>query len=193
MAISAEPSTFEFTRDWLVSSDAFVRDAMGAESLALDDSRDEARARIHREEAYDEPNSEEETEDEPDPPPSVNARPRAIIITRGDTRKRVGTGTWSGEGQLLVCMEVPIPAEYLLNHADGTPTQNAAKFANAQEWAADLCKRIRDELLETSGQGDQNGTPYLNAVNVDIFVPPSYPEDGEPADYMAWIYEVTWK
>lgn len=191
MPISTESSTFEYCRDWLVSSDCFVRDAMGAELPALDDARNEARARIHREEAYDQPNEEEENETAPDLPPSVNDRPRAIVITRNNDRERVGTGTWGGRGQLLVCLEVPIPTEHLIADGD-TEAQKAAKFAATHVWADQLAHTIRLELMATSGIGDQDGTRYLNATKINLFVAPGFPEDGEFDSYMAWIYEVEW-
>lgn len=192
MTISTESSTFEYTRDWLASSQCFVRDAMLAEAVDLDGSRDEARARIHREEADDSPNEDEATEDTPDLPAPVNARPRAIIITRSDERRRVGTGTWGGSGTLLVCVEVLIPEEHKLLAADDDAESRASKHAAALAWANQLCGTIRNELMETSGQGDQNGTPYLNARDINLLVPPGYPEDGEDDDYMAWVYEVNW-
>jgi hypothetical protein len=45
--------------------------------------------------------------------------------------------------------------------------------------------------MATSGQG-LGSTPYLNAQDITIYLPPAEPEFGEDRDYMAWIYEVQW-
>lgn len=185
-------STFEFCRDWLVSSETFVRLAMGADAVDLDGARDQARARIHREENYIEPDEAEEGESAPDLPAPVNDRPWAIVITRDNERSQVGTGTWSGTGQLLVCLEVLTPTEHLPD-ANDTQTDKSTKVASAHEWASRLCEMIRRELMATSGQGSADGRPYLNARDIGLYVAPGFAEDGEPGNYMAWIYEVTWR
>lgn len=192
MTVSTEPSTFEFTRDWLVSSEAFVRDAMLADALSLDESRDQARARIHREEALDEANEDGASETAPNSPPPIASRPRAIVITRDDSRTIAGTGTWGGRGVLLVCIEVITPEEYREKAADDNAAARAEKFAGRKLWARRLCNTIRLELLGTSGRGDANGVPYLNARRIDIYVQPNDPEDGESTNWMAWVYEVEW-
>lgn len=192
MTISTESSTFEFTRDWLVSSECFVRDAMLADAVDLDGSREQARLRIHREETDDSPNEDEESASTPDLPAPVHARPRAIVITRGDERRRVGTGTWGGSGTLLVCLEVLIPDAHKIKAADDDAETRASKYAAALEWANQTCNTIRTELEATSGRGDQDGTPYLSAKDINLLVPPGYPEEGENEDYMAWVYEVNW-
>lgn len=191
MAVSTRPSTFEFTRDWLVSSETFVREAMGATATSQDEARDEARARIHREEALDEPDDEEADDGEQRPP--ICPPPRVMIITRANTRKRVGTGTWAGSGQLLVAIEALVPEVHRLNGADDDVDTKREKFAARKAWGMQLCEAIRDELLTTSGRGDQNGTPYLNATDVNIHLPPSDPEAGEDDGYIGFIYEVEWR
>jgi hypothetical protein len=112
MPVSTDPSTFEFTCNWLVSSETFVRDVMGATELDLDSARDTARARIHFEECLDAPNEDEEPESAPDLPPAINSRPRAIVITARDERTEVGIQTWAGSGTLLIDVEVPVPDAY---------------------------------------------------------------------------------
>lgn len=193
MTISTEPSTFEFARDWLVSSEAFVRDLMGVVVPDLDGARDAARARIHREEIEDAPEVEEAGETAPDLPPPVDDRPWAIIGTRSDTRRRVGTQTWAGEGELLIELEVNIPAEYIVG-PDDTTASMVAKLKAVRLWVRQLSETIRKELLETSGQGAVDGTPYLNATDIDYEQTPNFPEDNDanPLGWMGWSYLVRW-
>lgn len=170
-----------------------MRDVMRSVEVDIDSARATAMARIHREEARDEPNEDEENETAPDQPPSVNARPRVLVITKADTRKRVGAGSWSGSGELLVCVEALIPEEYLTNEADENAAELSAKHKAALEWASRLCKTVRCELQETSGRGDAQGNPYLNAENIDVYLAPCYPDEEEDQNYIAWIYSVQWR
>lgn len=194
MTISEESSTFEFARDWLVSSEALVRDAFGIDLENLDESRDAARLRIHSEEANDEPNEAEANETTPDLPPSVNSRPRAIVRTESDRRRRAGTGTWAGEGELLIDVEVDLPAEFVINPADDTNADWAEKFKGAREWARRLSDTIRTELMDTSGSHDGDGAPYLNATDIDFEQRPSFAENEDPNQFtwMGWTYRVPW-
>jgi hypothetical protein len=193
MPIDEENSTFEFCRDWLVSSDTFVRVAMGVDVLDLDGARDAARARIHDEEAYDVPDEAEANETAPDLPPSVNCRPRAIVATEADRRRVVGTGTIGGDGELLITVEVLLPEAYVIN-GDDTAQAAAAKFKAGRQWMRRLCKTIRNELLETRGSHDGDGAPYLNARDVDIEAQTAFPVDSEddPNSWIGWIYRVPW-
>ena len=193
MPISYEPSTFEFTRDWLLSSDTFVRDAMGATALALDDARDEARARIHDEEAYDEADEAEANETAPDLPPSVNPRPRAIVRTNTNTQRRNGLATWRGEGELLLLVEVNVPEAYVPTSTDTTQAK-AAKFSERRQWARRLAETIREELKATSGLGSVDGVPYLNASEIEYDQMPNVGEDAEAdaESWMGWAWRVAW-
>lgn len=193
MTISTEPSTFEFARDWLVSSEALVRDLMGITVPDLDGARDAARARIHREEIEDAPEVEEAGETAPDLPPPVDDRPWAIIGTRSDTRRRVGTQTWGGEGELVIQLEVPLPADYIVG-PDDTTSIKVEKLKGARLWARRLAETIRDELRATSGAGAVDGTPYLNATDIDFEQTPNFPEDSDadPLGWMGWAYLVRW-
>jgi hypothetical protein len=193
MPVSTEPSTFEFCRDWLVSSSTFVRDVMLAEAVSLDESRDEARARIHREEALDEFNEDEESEHTPDDPPPVANRPRCIIRTVEDNRRRAGTATWAGNGRLAVDVEVIVPEAYRTNYADDNATIRAQKFVDRKQWARRLADTIRLELHATSGIGE-GATPYLNGKIVGFVTPPNDPEHEERDKliWMGWTWDVTW-
>jgi hypothetical protein len=190
--ISTEPSTFEFTRDWLVSSETFIRDAMGSTAVDLDTARDEARARIYEEEALDESNEPAEGETTPDAPPSVASRPRAIVITESNEAKIVGTATSAESGSLLIDIEIPVPDEFKLDFADDTPEDRATAFKARKLWERQLWSTIRRELLATRGQGDEQGNPYLNAMNINGR-PPADPEPGEGTDWIGWTFEVPWK
>lgn len=192
MAISTAPSTFEYTRDWLASSECFVRDAMGATAVELDVAREQAKARIHREEALAEPNETEESETAPDLPPPVDGRPLAIVISRENRRRRNGTGNWAGNGLLFIGIEIPVPAAYRGIHGKHTPVERSERFKARKEWAKQLCLTILNELRDTSGRDDGAGNPYLNAVDINIEVEPSDPEEGEPEDYVGFAYEVEW-
>lgn len=192
MTISTEASTFEYAREWLLSSDCFLREAMLADAPTLDASREQARARIHREETDDRPNEEDENDTAPDAPPPVNARPRVIIVTRENRRRLVGTATWAGSGALLICVEVLIPEAYQVNEADDSAATKTEKLASGLQWARQLHDTIQLELMETNGKGAQDGTRYLNVIEFSEYVPPSYAEEGESRDYIAWIDEVNW-
>lgn len=194
MPISTESSTFEFAREWLLSSDTFLVDAMGATAGDLDGRRDETRPRIHSEEAYDEPDDAQENETAPDLPPSPNARPRAIVTTQSNTRRRNGIGTWRGEGELLISLEVLVPEEMVALPGTDTIQEIAAKFVAVREWARQLSETIADELRATSGIGSADGKPYLNASDVDFETMPNFPEDAEDDlfGWMGWTYRVAW-
>lgn len=192
MPISTESSTFEFTRDWLVSSDTFNRDGMGATAVDIDTARDEARARIYEEEALDESNLAEEGETAPDAPPSVASRPRAIVRTASNEAKIVGTATSAESGTLLIDIEVPVPDEFKLDYADDEPDDRYTTFKARKQWAKQLWSTIRRELLATRGQGDEQGNPYLNAMGVNG-LPPADPETGEEGDWIGWTFEVPWR
>jgi hypothetical protein len=193
MPVAETSSTFEYCRDWLVSSDLFVRDAMQADALSIDDARDQARARIHPQEALDESNEDEVDDGDTLDPPAIAPPPRSVIIMRANTRKRLGTATWGGSGQLLVTVEVLVPEEYRIVRPDDKPAVRLEKFAARKLWGTRLCEQIRLELLATSGKGDANGTPYLNATDVNVFLEPSDPEEGEAVDFIGFIYEVEWR
>src|SRR4051812_48056700 len=112
MTLTTTASTFEYARDWLVSSDTFLRDILLADEVDLDSARASARLRIHREEALDKPDEEEAGEAAPDAPPPFDARPRAIIKLGDDSRQLVGTGTYAGSGTLHVMVEAIVPEAY---------------------------------------------------------------------------------
>lgn len=194
MPISTEPSTFEFACSWLVSSETFCRDAMGATAVDLDTMRQQALARIHDEEAFEEADDEDENETAPDVPPPLDDRPRTIIRTQDNERKRVGTGTWAGRGTLLVGIEVIVPAD-LRPSVDDDMAARVAKFKARKTWARQLWRTIKSELRATSGQGDGQGNPYLNATDVNG-LPPAEPEvleGGDNANWMGWTFEVPWR
>lgn len=195
MPVSEESTTFEYTRDWLASSETFVRDAMGiVEPVDLDGARDAAKLRIHDEETNDEPDEAEANEDTPDLPAPVNSRPRAIVHTESNRRRRAGTGTWAGEGELLIDIEVNLPAEFVINPADDDHSEWADKFKVARTWARQLCETIRQELMETSGSHDGDGAPYLNATDIDLEQMPAFADNAEPGQFtwMGWTYRVPW-
>lgn len=195
MTVSTDPSTFEYTQNWLASSDCFVRDAMGIATVDPTAAREEAKLRVHCEESLAEPNEEEEDEHDPDLPPPVDARPLAIVISKEDSRHEAGTGSWSGRGRLFIGVEVLVPEEYRADH-NATAAEKATTFKARKQWARRLCNTIRLELLVTKGQGDAAGNRYLNARDVDIEVFPGDPEEGEDStpdrQYIAWAYEVPW-
>jgi len=192
MSISTEPSTFEFAVNWLLSSEAFVRDAMGADAVDLDSARDQARARIHDEEAIDEPNEDEQNTMAPDQPPAVNDLPRTVIRNQSYERRVVGTGTWASRGVLEINVEVLVPEAYQINYADDSPETRAEKFANRKQWARRLWKTIASELEATRGLGDAQGNPYLNATAING-LPPADPEHNEiRKDWIGFVFEVPW-
>lgn len=192
MPIDETDSTFEYAANWLVSSETFMRDAMWADAVDLDTARSQAKARIYSEEALQDPNEDQAGDSAPDLPPPVNSRPLAVVITESDERRRVGTGTWSGRGELTIVVEVPVPEQYLALRGSQTPAEIAARFTNRKQWARRLCRTIRDELRATSGRDDGAGNPYLNATDVHIKTPPSDPETQEDQDYIGWEYAVPW-
>jgi hypothetical protein len=189
MPVSSEPSTFEYARDWLVSSETFVRDAMLADLPGLDESRDQARLRIHREEAIDEPDEEQAAE--AGVLPAIDSRPRAWIRTIENRRRKVGTGTFAGSGRLAINVEVIVPEEYRVNEADDDSETKAEKIRGRKEWARRLCDTIKAELHYTSGLGDADGTPYLNGTIESEDIIPSEPEVGA-VDWMGWVWNVDW-
>ncbi|MBW3543448.1 MAG: hypothetical protein KY476_24615 [Planctomycetes bacterium] len=193
MAISTEPSTFEYAQNWLVSSEAFCRDAMGADALDLDTARNEARKRIHRDEVLAEPNDDAQAAHAPDLAPPVDSRPLAIVIERDNQRTRIGTGSWRAKGLLAIAVEVVVPQKYLFDADADDAATKAQKFKDRKTWATQLSETIRSELLGTSGRGDAQGNAYLNAERVDVYVPPSDPEPEEDQGYVFWMYEVEWR
>lgn len=194
MVLTTTASTFEYARDWLVSSDTFIRDILLADELDQDDARDQARARIHREEALDKPDEEAAGETAPDTPPPFDARPRAIIKLADDTRDLVGTGTWAGSGTLHIMVEAIVPEAYQPNKADDSTETLARKFKERKQWAIDKCNTIRLELEETSGRSDAQGNPYLNARKVLVSLWPNDPDEYESSDnFVGWMYEVPWR
>jgi hypothetical protein len=194
--ITTAPSTFEFCRDWLVSSQAFC-EAMGAsvgdDGSLSDEARDEARARIHRHELWQRADPDTVGEEAPDAPRPADDRPHCIVRRLDDTRTLVGTGTWAGSGKLALMIESLVPAEHLPNHADDNATTIAEKFKSRRAWATQTCDTIREELLATSGRGDADGTYYLNARSIVVEVEPGDPEEGEDDNYIGWIYFVEWR
>lgn len=196
MPISTEPSTFEFTQNWLLSSETFLRDAMGAgpDEYDLDSAREFARARIHDEEAFDRPAREDEGEAAPDLPESLSPRPRVVVITLNNERKLVGTGpTFAAQGTLALDFEIPVPEQYRPDEEDDDATA-AQKFRDRRTWGRQLQNTIRSELEATKGQGSASGEPYLNAVSITD-KPPADPEDEDrlPQDFIGWTFEVVWK
>ncbi len=194
MPLTTTSSTFEFARDWLCSSDTFIEDILLADANSLDERRDQARLRIHREEALDKPDEEEAGETAPDAPPPFDARPRAIIKLADDNRDLVGTGTWAGSGTLHIMVEAQIPADYQPNKADDDAETLSQKFKDRKAWAIDKCNTIRLELLESSGRSDSQGNPYLNARKLLVTLWPNDPDESESHDnFMGWMYEVSWR
>ncbi len=193
MSVDTTPSTFEYTRDWLVSSDTLIEGILLADANSLDGRRDQARLRIHREEKLDKPDEEEAGETAPDTPPPLDARPHVIIKLADDTRDLVGTGTFAGSGTLHVMIEALTPEEFRDSPDDDTETLSQ-KFKDRKAWAIDKCNVIRLELLATSGQGDEQGNPYLNARKVLVSLWPNDPDEYESTDnFMGWMYEVPWR
>lgn len=190
--ISTDASTFEFCREWLLSSESFVRDAMLADELGLDAARDQVRERIYNEEFFDEANEELAPAHEPADPPPVAERPRCLIRTVEDSRRRVGTGTFGGTGRLEIAIEVMVPEIHRATRADETPAQIAAKFYSRKQWARQLAATIRNELHATSGLGSANGEPYLNGTISGFRIMPNDPEPGESTDWLGWVWDVTW-
>lgn len=194
MPVTTTPSTFEYARDWLVSSDTLIRDILLADALELGDARDQARLRIHREEALDKPDEEEAGETAPDTPPPFDARPRILLKLADDSRQLVGTRTYAGSGTVHVMVEALIPEAYQPSAADDDAETLSQKFKDRKAWAVDKCNAIRLELLETSGLGDEQGNPYLNARDVKITLMPNDPDEHESTDnFMGWMYEVPWR
>lgn len=194
MPISTDPSTYEFARDWLVSSETFCRDALGADALDLDTYRAQARDRIHFEEAFAEPDLEEANEATPDQPSPLAGLPR-VILRMTDYRERlVGIGTHSCSGTIEVCVEVPVPEAYQINYADDDAATQASKFKDRKTWARQLWTTCKQELWKTRGQGDGD-TPYLNAAEINGLPPadPEPQEGGDVANWVGWIWEVVWK
>lgn len=178
----------------MLSSDTYLREAMRATAVSLDEARSQARARIHRKEMYDPPNEDGENEDAPDLPAPINNVPWTIIRRQDDTRRMVATGTVAGSGELLITCAVLLPAELVINQADDSAEVKAAKHSGAIEWATRLADTIREELILTKGAGSVDGNPYLNALDIKYDQDVSFPDDSEPHpnDWMAWVYLVPW-
>lgn len=190
------PSTFEFTRDWLVSSPLLVETLLagGPEFGNEPDRLEYAKSRIHREEVWVEPDEELEGETSPDLPPAVYPVPRATVMTAENRRRLVATSTFAGSGVLRIIIAALAPTEYVLDHSGtDTPTARAVKFSARREWATRLMLQIRDELLATAGHNDGAGNPYLCARSCDPVDPPMDLDESEPVDGVAWIFEVEWR
>lgn len=196
MPISTAPSTFEFTANWLTSSECVVRDVFGLTEANWEEAVEAAKARIYREEVLQEPNEDEEQEDAPDLPPPVDQRPFAIVIMGRRENQLTGTQTWSGRGTLLVAFEVLVPEHLRMIWTDETtPAEKAARFKAGKEWADQLMNTVLQELKATSGRWDEAGNPYLNATDINIELEPTRPESGEhePDSYMAFMFEVSYR
>lgn len=188
-------STFEYARDWLAASPLLVETLLaGGPEFGNDPERlAAAKARIHQEEVWVEPDDSREAEAAPDLPPSLNPVPRATVMTIADRRRRVGTATFAGSGTLQIVVVALAPEEYKLDHATDTPAIRAEKFRDRRAWAARLAAQIRDELLTESGRSDGAGNPYLNAVSCDPVDPPLDLDRLEGDDGVAWVWEVEWQ
>jgi hypothetical protein len=192
VAISTEPSTFEYARDWLVASECFVRDLMLRTEPTTDEARDAAKARIYNEEIPAEPNLEAEGETAPDLPPPVHGRPRALIEKVSDRRELAGTGTWRGTGRLEISVETPLPAAFRYLGED-SPTERAAKFNAFRTWCDQMLNTLRSELYAESGRGDGAGNPYLHATSIDVEAKPMDQEVQEIELFVGFTLGVDWR
>jgi hypothetical protein len=192
VAISTEPSTFEYARDWLVSSECFVRDLMLRTEPTTEDAREAAKARVHREEILAEPDMSAESTTAPDLPPPVDSRPRAIIEKASDRRELAGTGTWRGNGRLEISIETPLPESYRFL-AEDSQTERAEKFKAFRAWCDQMLNTLRAELYAESGRGDGAGNPYLNATAIDVEAKPMDQEVQETELFVGFTLGVEWR
>jgi hypothetical protein len=175
-------STFEYAAYWLANSPTF-RAAMGVDYVG------EAIVRIHREEVLEEYAGGDDPEEVGYQ--LLAERPLAIVIMGDDARERVGRGEWRGRGTLLVVIEALVPAEYTIDWASDSASEKQTKFEGRRAWGELLFQQIRLELMELSGQ-DDGANPFLNATSIERHLGPSDPEPGEPTDFLAFVYSVTW-
>lgn len=190
------PSTFEFAREWLVSSPLLVEVlvAGGPEPPTEPDRLEAARARVFCEEVWAEPDKEREGEAAPDLSPQVNPVPRATVMTVANRRRRVATGTFAGSGTLNIVIVALAPVEHRIDYSEAaTSTDRATAFKARREWATQLMTQIREELLEMSGRSSDDGKPYLNAMSCDPIDPPMDLDEDEPVDGVAFVFEVEWQ
>ncbi|MGD9632192.1 MAG: hypothetical protein AB7G28_20665 [Pirellulales bacterium] len=187
-------STFEFTRDWMVSSPLLVETllAAGPEYPSEEDRIQAAKDRIEREEIWVEPDPENAGEDAPDVPSPVHTIPRALVRTVSSHRRKVGTQTFAGSGELLITIWALAPEEYRIDHARHSAQEKSDRFSARRKWAIKLAEQIRDELLKTSGRSDGDN-PYLNAQSVDINDMPMDFDDIEPTDGVDIELSVGWQ
>lgn len=178
-------STFEYAREWLAYAPTFLQTICGLSSVV------DARARVYRQEVLEAPDRDESERNTPDDVP-ITERPFCIIVFGDDTRRRVGTGSWSGEGSLLFVFEVPVPEAYLVDWEENAAAIRQ-KFAARKQWGEDLLQKLRLELMQTSGQAGSSGIPFLNATSVDRFLSPADPELEEKQDFIGFALEVSYK
>lgn len=89
------------------------------------------------------------------PPRLIEPRPRAIIANTGKlTTSRIGSGGWREEGDLLLSLELPIPAAYL------------GDWREEALWAGNTVGAIWKDVQDNSG-GSDGTNPYLNVTMID--------------------------
>lgn len=192
MPVSTTASTFEFTRDWLASSEFFVRDLMLRTEADDDEARAAAKLRIHSEEILAEPEREADGETAPDLPPPISGRPRALVEKVDDRRELAGTGTWRGGGTVHVSIETPMPEAYRFLPEE-TSAERDAKFRACRIWCDRVINTLRSELYATSGQGDSDGNPYLNATTIDVELKPIDQEAQQVEVFVGFTLAVEWR
>lgn len=181
----SQATTFEYCQEWLADNRTFRVDVCGLVRVS------DARERIFREEVLESPDELQSERHTPDAVALVE-RPFCIVVTGEDSRRRAGTGTWEGEGTLLLVFELSVPEEHLVDWE-----QDAAEirrvFAGRKAWGENLLQTMRRELMQSSGRSGASGKPFLNALRIDRYLSPADPELGEPQDYIGFALEVGWK
>lgn len=193
MPVESTPSTFEYTRDWLVSSPLLVEALLaGGPEYGTEEERiAAARERIDRDEIWVEPDTDNVGEDSPDVPSPVRTIPRALVKMTSTSSRKVGTMTWADTGEITIAIWALVPEEFRVNHRTDDALEKSNKFRGRREWGDRLATQIVDQLRRTAG-GHDGDNPYLDAKNVRRGDNPIDLDDDESAEGVGFEIDLEW-